>query len=145
MEINAEYLRIIQATKSTPNNCACEKCAAMCSKSPCLGTPSDILRLLKEGHIDKLRATGWALGLFVGLPVISMVQLIQQKDGSCIMFDGTLCRLHHKGIKPTEGVLTRHGNNMPLALHSLPVVVALTWCDPANSEIIAEIAEYMTK
>ena len=45
--------RIMRKTGRRPIECKCQKCKQQC-KTPCLGTPEDILRLIKAGYKDRL-------------------------------------------------------------------------------------------
>ena len=67
-------------------SCNCEKCKQMCQRTPCLGTPHDILALIDAGHADKVCYTEWAAGILLGhiKRPIPMVQIDMNKDGSCV-------------------------------------------------------------
>lgn len=92
--------------------CSCERCKNQC-RTPCLGTPEDIDRLIKAGYGDRLALTLWRAGLLIGCTnkIIKLVAPIQEDNGWCTFrtSDG-LCELHDKGLKPTEGKLTHHSN-----------------------------------
>lgn len=93
-----------------PTSCACEKCRNQC-KTPCLGTPEDIERLIEAGYGDRLSPTEWWAGSLMGVvkgPVL-MIQAKREDNGWCTFRrpDG-LCELHDKGLKPTEGKLSHH-------------------------------------
>lgn len=57
--------RIIRKTGRRPVECRCRLCRQQC-RIPCLGTPEDILRLLKAGYRERLAPTRWAVGLLLG-------------------------------------------------------------------------------
>lgn len=128
-------------------SCNCEKCKQMCQRTPCLGTPHDILALIKAGHIGKLCYTEWAAGIrlgFIGEP-IPMVQLKStgsKVDGCCICYRDGKCVLHENVLKPTEGKLSHHEVSARelLPQYNLSFQVALEWINDDNSEIISEIA-----
>lgn len=93
-----------------PTSCACEKCRNQC-KTPCLGTPEDIERLIEAGYGNRLSPTEWWAGSLMGVvkgPVL-MIQAKREDNGWCTFRrpDG-LCELHDKGLKPTEGRLSHH-------------------------------------
>ena len=56
--------RIIRKTGRRPVECRCRLCRQQC-RIPCLGTPEDILRLLKAGYRERLAPTRWAVGLLL--------------------------------------------------------------------------------
>jgi hypothetical protein len=144
--MNQEFKRIMEQSGEQPNNCSCTTCATMCTRCPCLGTPSDILALIDAGYIDNVGVVTWAAGVFVGIPPIPVVGLDMKKDGSCCMYDNGLCKLHDTGLKPTEGKLVNcktKGVGKHPSKH-LTVITAATWVDPVNLPIIQEIADKLT-
>ena len=100
--------RIIRETGRKPVECRCARCREQC-RTPCRGTPEDILRLLKAGYKERLAPTLWGVGLVLGrIPyVVPMIQA-RQENGYCIFFHDGLCELHDAGLKPTEGRLSHH-------------------------------------
>ena len=88
------------------NACSCTTCQNMC-KTPCLGTPDDILKLIEAGYADRLAPTEWAYGLLVGThtTTIMMMQPKLASNGYCTFYKDGLCELHDLGLKPTEGRL----------------------------------------
>lgn len=135
------FEKIIRKTGRKPIQCKCQKCKAQC-KTPCLGTPDDILRLIRFGYKDKLAPTAWCVGLALGkitFPV-PMVQAIQTSSG-CIFFKDGLCELHESGLKPTEGKLSHHSikHENYTFKKSLPWNVAKEWLEESNKETIQQI------
>lgn len=133
--------RIIRRTGRKPVQCKCQKCKAQC-KTPCLGTPQDILRLIEAGYKDKLYRTEWCLGLMLGKInfTVPMVQALQTTEG-CIFFEDGLCELHELGLKPTEGKLSHHtikADNFKFN-KMLSWNVAKEWLDETNRDIIQRI------
>ena len=100
--------RIMRKTGRKPVECRCKACQAQC-KTPCLGTPDDILRLIGAGYGERLKMTYWCVGMLLGKInySIPMVQAIQTDKGCTFFHDGR-CELHAKGLKPTEGRLSHH-------------------------------------
>ena len=45
--------------------CSCQKCKDMC-KTPCIGTPEEMLAISKAGFSKRLAVTSWATGLILG-------------------------------------------------------------------------------
>ena len=133
--------KIIRKTGRKPIQCKCKECQQQCH-TPCLGTPQDILKLIKAGYADRLAWTEWAAGMAMGCTdhIVGMVQAIQ-KDGWCTFFHDGLCELHDKGLKPTEGKLSHHSicldNWTPKK--SLSWNVAKEWEDDANATVLREI------
>jgi hypothetical protein len=120
---------IAQACGYQPVSCACQECEAMCRRTPCLGTPSDILRIINNGYGLELAATMWLSGIYYNLPPGTMVQFkgASKFDGACIMLDKhNRCQLHHTGLKPTEGQLVSH-TPPPDPAAPLTFLVALLW------------------
>lgn len=139
--------RIIRKTGRKVVECRCAACKAQC-RTPCLGTPEDILRLLKAGYKQRLSPTLWGVGLVTGrLPyAVPMVQA-RQVDGHCTFFRDGLCELHDAGLKPTEGRLSHHTvtrENLKFG-HSLSWNVAREWLDARNGALIDEIVRLMAE
>lgn len=138
---NSGIEKIIEKSGRKPTECQCEKCQSQC-KTPCLGTPDDILRLIKAGYADKVAITDWAFGMAIGeIPFpIRMVQPVKTSKG-CVFFKDGLCELHTLGLKPTEGKLSHHTlqeENMNFR-KSLTWNVAKEWIDTKNIPVIIEI------
>jgi len=139
--------RIMRKTGRRPIECKCQKCKQQC-KTPCLGTPEDILRLIKAGYKERLAITHWWVGIARGkldFPVI-MIQARQEDNGYCTFFHDGLCELHDLGLKPTEGRLSHHSitkENFKFG-KSLSWNVAKEWMDMRNGEIVEEIIRHMT-
>lgn len=143
---------IKNVTQTEVNACECKECIQMCKNSPCLGTPADILNLMKAGHGKRLVYTKWAAGIKQGFPVIPMIQpFYDGTRGCCTFLDQSQkkCTLHDAGLKPTEGKLANHihgelgvkmGINLPIA-HA----VALTWTEPKNEPVIMEMVEVLAE
>lgn len=135
-----ELEKIRQITNGRESTCSCSSCQHMCRVAPCLGTPSDILKIAESGHTDKLSITGWAVGVPYDIPVVPMVQAKMTPNG-CSFFENNLCTLHDKGLKPTEGRLTKGCEVDVTTVNQLPVAfaVARTWGLEENNEIIKQI------
>lgn len=90
-----------------PSECSCGKCRDLC-RTPCIGTPEDIERLIAAGYGDRLASTAWGVGMLAGLTDRPVMMLAPRREdnGWCTFrtSDG-LCELHAKGLKPTEGRL----------------------------------------
>lgn len=135
------FQKIIRRTGRKPVECKCQACVKQC-RTPCLGTPEDIMRLIEAGYIDRLAVTGWSVGLVLGRlnRIIPMVQPIAN-NGFCVFHKDGLCELHGLGLKPTEGRLSHHStkaDNINFR-KSLSYNVAKEWEDPANRELIDKI------
>lgn len=139
--------RIMRKTGRKPIECKCQKCKQQC-KTPCLGTPEDILRLINAGYKERLAITHWWVGIARGkldFPVI-MIQARQEENGYCTFYHDGLCELHDLGLKPTEGRLSHHSitkENFKFG-KSLSWNVAKEWMDMRNGEIVEEIIRHMT-
>lgn len=134
--------KIIRRTGRKPSACKCEVCRNQC-RTPCLGTPDDILRLIEAGHQDKLAVTYWCVGMFLGrlnYPIV-MVQVVTTDKGWCVFYHDGLCELHDKGLKPTEGRLSHHSlshENYSFS-KSLTYHVAKEWLEKDNIPVIEKI------
>lgn len=134
--------KIIRRTGRKPSACKCEVCRNQC-RTPCLGTPDDILRLIEAGHQDKLAVTYWCVGMFLGrlnYPIV-MVQAVTTDKGWCVFYHDGLCELHDKGLKPTEGRLSHHSlsqENYSFS-KSLTYHVAKEWLEKDNIPVIEKI------
>lgn len=146
MSMETALQRIVRETGRKPVECRCARCREQC-RTPCLGTPEDILRLLKAGYKERLAPTLWGVGLVLGrIPyVVPMIQA-RQENGYCIFFHDGLCELHDAGLKPTEGRLSHHiitRENLIFS-SSLSWNVAREWLDERNDTVIGEIVRLMT-
>lgn len=134
--------KIIRKTGRKPSECRCQACKNQC-RTPCLGTPQDILRLIEAGYLEKLKPTYWCVGMVLGKLdySIAMVQAIQTEEGWCIFHEDGLCQLHDFGLKPTEGRLSRHDIKAENYVFSkgLAYNVAKEWLNKENVPVIQEI------
>ncbi|MDR1718030.1 MAG: hypothetical protein LBS20_19510 [Prevotella sp.] len=126
--------KITSITGRRASECSCEECRNQC-RTPCLGTPDDILRLIEAGYADKLAFTHWAVGMMLGkLPLpIPMVQILKTENG-CVFFKNGLCELHNLGLKPTEGRLSHHEIKLENYIFGLSLTwnVAKQWIEEEN-------------
>ena len=150
------FERIANQVGKQPISCNCEKCKQMCQRTPCLGTPHDILALINAGYVDKVCYTEWAAGILLGhvdrpIPMVQLKSQNSKVDGCCICYHDGKCELHDKGLKPTEGRLSSHEAHVRelRAEYNLSFQVALEWTKEENFGIIQEIAdklcEYLNK
>lgn len=135
--------RIIRKTGRKVTECKCLLCKNQC-RTPCLGTPEDILRLLENGYKSCLAVTYWEAGILMGgcsRPII-MIQA-KDNDGHCIFYQDGLCKLHNKGLKPTEGKLSHHSLKLDNfnPKKSISWAVAKEWIDEDNCDIIYKITQ----
>lgn len=137
---------IIRKTGRRPSVCRCAACQAQC-RTPCLGTPQDILRLIHAGYRDRLSPTIWGVGLMLNKIPYAVPMIQARREGSrCTFFHDGLCELHDAGLKPTEGKLSHHTitrENLKFG-RSLSWNVAREWIDKRNDAVIAEIIRQMT-
>lgn len=103
------FNEIARKSGRKPIQCNCEKCKMQC-RTPCLGTPQDIMRLIEAGYEDRLAPADWYVGIMFGVTdkPVRMVQPRQENNGWCTFYHDGLCELHDKGLKPTEGKLSSH-------------------------------------
>ena len=141
------FNRIANRIGKQPISCNCEKCRQMCQRTPCLGTPQDILAIIEAGYVDKVCYTEWAAGMYLGhiarpIPMVQIKSIsVGTKDGCCVFFHDGKCDLHESGLKPTEGRLSHHEVSV-LELrkeYNLTYQVAIEWCKEENLDIIREI------
>ena len=142
------FNRIAKQVGKQPISCNCEKCKQMCQRTPCLGTPQDILAIIEAGYVDKVCYTEWAAGIVLGHTTkpVTMVQIKTKdgnRDGSCVFYNDGQCDLHESGLKPTEGKLSHHEVSV-IELrpeYNLTYQVAIEWTKIENNEVINEILE----
>lgn len=139
--------RIMRVTGRRPSSCDCPRCRKQC-KTPCLGTPQDIMRLMEAGYADYLRPTYWCVAMLyekMSLP-IPMVQIRVERRGCPLQHEG-LCELHDKGLKPTEGRLSYHTITLENWNfdNSLSWNVAREWLRKENVSLVEEILERWVK
>lgn len=109
-----------------PTDCTCDICVGMCRRSPCLGTPEDIMRLVEAGYQDKLVPT-LNLGLrHLGYPAVGIIAPILTEHG-CIFLENDRCTLHDKGLKPLEGRLQSCKTTNPIVVTAITVAILRTW------------------
>lgn len=142
-EFNAELEDIKEMTATNVNSCQCNKCKGACKVTPCMGTPKDILNLVKAGFSKNLAPTTWLAGVPKGIGPIQMIQpLYDHRKQACTFLEPNgNCALHKLGLKPTEGKLS---SCQPPVITgdiklSLNVGVALTWVDKDNGPVLMEI------
>lgn len=142
------FNRIASQVGKQQVSCNYRECKQMCQRTPCLGTPQDILALINAGYVDKLCYTVWAAGMALGhiTEPIAMVQIKAKgkiQDGECVFFNDGKCDLHDSGLKPTEGKLSHHEHSMKELLkeNNLTYQVAIEWCKEENYDVILEIVE----
>lgn len=140
--------RIIRETGRMPIECKCRLCQMQCKRAPCLGTPQDILALIKAGYREQLVFTVWMPAMVLGrLPFpIPMVQP-RKTYGGCIFFEDGLCILHEAGLKPTEGRLSYHvlSEENFFFSKSLPWNVAREWINPENIDVIVRVLQSLDR
>lgn len=134
--------KIIRESGREPIICSCPICQSQCMRTPCLGTPEDILKLIEAGFADKLTPTEWATGLFLGKLgfAVKMIQIRRTEHG-CVFFKDGLCVLHDLNLKPTEGRLSHHtikAENFNFD-KSLTWQVAQTWLEEENRYDILKV------
>ena len=133
--------RVMRASGRVPIQCMCSQCKNQC-RTPCLGTPEDIERIIDAGYADRLALTQWAAGIFIGVinVPVPMIQPVARKE-YCAFLENGLCILHDKGLKPTEGRLSHHTikkDNFNPAM-SIAWNVTKEWLMPENREVISRI------
>lgn len=133
--------RILVKTGLEPSECKCSICKNQC-KTPCLGTPQDIEKLIQAGFRNKLAPTVWAAGMVMGLTELPII-MIQAKilDGYCVFYKNGLCQLHDSGLKPTEGKLSSHQISLSNLIPSMSISwnVAKEWQSEDNINTIEHI------
>ena len=146
------FKRISNKVGRQPISCNCEKCKQMCQRTPCLGTPHDILALIEAGYIDKLCYTEWAAGMALGfiqepIPMVQLKIVGNGNSGCCVLYHDGICELHEKGLKPTEGRLSHHEvrEREMNPEYNLTFQVALEWIRRGNFDIISKIADKLSE
>lgn len=135
------FQKIMRKTGRKPVQCKCQDCKRQC-KTPCLGTPEDVEKLIEAGYINRLGVYDWDFGRMFGSidRSIEMVQAKQNATG-CTFFKDGLCELHESGLKPTEGKLSHHSTSLATFKFSKSVSwnVAKEWISPENEETVERI------
>lgn len=141
--------RIMQKTGRRPCECKCQLCKMQC-RTPCLGTPHDILRLMDAGYTSRLKPTEWAAGIMLGVTdqIIPLIQAEQigesdlDPNARCTFFKDGLCELHTLGLKPTEGRLSHHSTRIDNFKRgkSISWAVVQEWLSPDNADVVEEVA-----
>ena len=134
---------IMEKSGSPIVECACSKCQNMCKTASCLGTPSDMLALIKAGFIDRLVKVDWAGLVHVGIPIVEdvIMPLFDQEKGSCTFFTAEgKCELHDLGLKPLEGKLADCKRTV-IPANKIPpaIMVAYSWKNKFNKQTINKV------
>ena len=130
------FNRIAKQVGKLPISCNCEKCKQMCQRTPCLGTPHDILALR---HTRR------------PIPMVQLKSTGSKVDGCCICYHDGKCELHENGLKPTEGKLSNHdvSERELLPQYNLTFQVASEWMKEENfpiiNQIVYKLSEYWDK
>ena len=106
--------KIARKTGRKVTFCKCQDCKKQCT-TPCLGTPEDIEKLIDAGFDDKIFLTDWYAGIILGVtdqPIEMYQAELIEETGFCTFYENGLCKLHDKGLKPTEGKLSHHSFKM---------------------------------
>lgn len=139
--------RIIRKTGRKPIQCKCKSCQQQC-RTTCLGTPQDMLKLVKAGYADRLVFTEWWAGVVMGCTDHPVMMLQANTEGGwCTFFHDGLCELHDKGLKPTEGKLSHHSMKIDnwTPRKSISWNVAKEWENEDNAPVIKEIIQELEK
>lgn len=146
MKTETSLQKIMRKTGRHLVQCDCKLCQRQCQQTPCLGTPEDILKLIEAGYGENIKPTDWSAGQVMGVTkeIIPMYQLLMTPTG-CIFFESGHCKIHHTGLKPTEGKLSHHSHKVDnyVPKKSLAWNVVKEWLDPANAGTIRNIEELL--
>lgn len=140
-EVISKIERLYKATE-----CQCDYCKERCKKSPCIGTPEDILRLIEAGYKGKLTITLNFAGFSAGIADNAVIMVIPKyEENGCVFLKDGKCEVH--SIKPTEGKYTYHKRpeteDMPLLIDADPSInVFRSWCD--GSEEVRKCISYFS-
>jgi hypothetical protein len=144
MDIDLEEQFVWRITGNTPVDCVCDKCINLCKKSPCTGTPAEILRLINNGFIHRIQPAFYAA--YVLHPITMYTVCFDQAKGSCSFLLNDRCELHTVGLKSMEGRMTDcRIPRRPKGKIPLPYAVALTWTVQENAKTIKLIQKAMSK
>jgi hypothetical protein len=141
------FEKISRKTGRKPINCKCELCKTQC-KTPCLGTPEDMFKIIGAGYTDRVALTTWKAGMLLGVidrPVQMIQPLFDKVKGTCTFFTNGLCELHDKGLKPTEGRLSHHSTTAETfnPKKSLSWAVAKEWLNISVNTVSEMIETYV--
>src|SRR6185369_1432705 len=142
--INIDEEFVTNVTGNKPVACTCAACVSLCKKSPCTGTPAEILRLINNGLIYRIQPAFYAA--YVTIPISMYTVSFDYSKQSCTFLDNDRCELHTVELKPLEGRFTACGiANRPKGKLPLPYAVALTWTVEENAKAIKLIRYAMSK
>ena len=152
MKIKGENMnqRVMRETRMKVQECRCRYCREQC-KTPCIGTPSDIQKLIEHGYKDKLEICENTAGIVLGLTdkTTTIVAPKRTESGACIFFnEEKLCDLHSLGLKPLEGKLSFHTTMVEkkfIPKRSISWSILKEWEDPENKQIVEQILKEMKK
>ncbi len=143
--INYEHEAIMQLSGTGLLSCDCTRCVTMCKTAPCLGTPSDMLRIINNGYIDLVEGAMFAAHGSPKIPIVRPKWDDVKKP--CVFLDDQgKCKLHTRGLKPIEGKISncKQTHVYPGKLHP-SVTVAMSWMNPANFKTIELIVTALEK
>lgn len=126
--METELEKIMRKTSAKVVSCKCQLCKKQCDH-PCLGTPSDIKKIIEAGFQDRLMPIIWTGAKNLGITDKEVPMVVPKQcqiTGKCTFFKDGLCELHDLGLKPTEGRLSHHGRKWN-PKKSIGWAVAKTW------------------
>lgn len=128
--MQTDYDIIKEATGLNDFDCSCNKCKAMCKTAPCMGTPSEMIKLIEAGFVDKLQLTIDFACMRYGLGPVEMIMPLfnEEKQRCTFLNENDLCMLHDLKLKPSEGRLANC--NLDTALPGkeiLPAFIHKIW------------------
>lgn len=94
--------------KLTEYTCDCQECQSMCA-FPCMGTPQEMESIIKAGYAypNKLVVCS------DNHPDLDFTVVKPRRVGKhCVYFEDGKCQLHDAGLKPLEGRIAIHGDQI---------------------------------
>jgi len=112
-ETELEYISRKSGMK--PISCKCDKCKSQC-QIPCIGTPSDMLKIIDAGFEDSL-----VRKVYNSKGDVMIAIAYDPIKKACTFFENGLCKLHDLGLKPTVGKLSHHSTDASWYRNHKPV------------------------
>jgi len=138
--------------KSDIISCKCDICVGMCQKRPCWGTPEEIEKIMDAGHSNKLMLDYWCRDdddIYIVSPAIIGYEKRNAPfipHGQCVFLKDSLCMLHDKDLKPSEGALAlckAQRDNHKIGERNLHKNTALSWKSKKGLEIVRRFENEM--
>lgn len=126
------------------NTCSCPKCIGMCHKRPCWPLPDEAEAIMNAGFGNLLMEDYWVdspRDVPIIAPAVSGSGGLTAPfwvEGECVFLDEhDRCILHNPGLKPIEGRLAHHDEEVQgISWYEIHESIAKTWDTDRGREVV---------